>query len=208
MPYTSAYPRQFNSFVNFFNLQINGDLSVEDSALYTWFDTIFEMCYDEAESYCGQPLRAVAVDYQFYGSKTQRTMNQYTNWKFIPYYANTQITALLWRENEFKNYSSLAQNDYIFSVEPYGNYLILKNIYSGQFKASLTTGFTDANMPNSILQGITEMAGLIYKQSPQGGNWFGLSSISTGGSGQNVVNSLKTYILWHKYFQKYIIPTV
>jgi hypothetical protein len=208
MAFISAYPRQFKTFINFLNIEINGEPTVEDTALYEYFDTLFDVCYEEAEGYCGQPLRALSVNYQFYGSKLQKTLNKYTSWKFIPYSANTQLSSLSWRENEFATYSALSANNYIFSNEPYGNYIILKNNYDGQFKAVLTTGYTDANMPNTVLQGIAEMAALIYKQSAQGGNWFGLSSISTGGAGQSVNNSLKLDITWQKYFNKYIIPTV
>jgi len=208
MAYISAYPRQFKTFANFLNIEINGEPTVEDTALYEYFDTLFDVCYDEAEGYCSQPLRASNINYQFYGSKLQRTLNKYTCWKFIPYSANTQLSSLSWRENEFNTYSALNNTDYIFSNEPYGNYIILKNSYDGQFKAVLTTGFTDINMPNTVLQGIAEMAALIYKQSPNGGNWFGLSSINTGGTGQTISNSLKTDISWQKYFIKYVIPTV
>ena len=63
-------------------------------------------------------------------------------------------------------------------------------------------------MPYQILQGIAEMSALIYKQSPEGGNWFGLAYISSGGAGQTVSNSLKEKIDWQKNFNKYVIPTV
>jgi hypothetical protein len=115
---------------------------------------------------------------------------------------------LQWRENEFGTYAAYSGSNYAWNAEPYANYIIFRDKTNGQFRATLTTGYSDAAMPYTILQGIAEMAALCYKQSPQGGNWFGLNSVSTGGAGQNVSNSLKTDIGWHKYFAQFVIPTV
>jgi hypothetical protein len=115
---------------------------------------------------------------------------------------------LQWRENEFATYANYSATNYNYNQEPYANYIVFRDKSTGQFKATLSTGWTDTNMPYQILQGIAEMAGLIYKQSPNGGNWFGLGSISSGGAGQTVSNSLKEKIDWQKYFSKYVIPTV
>lgn len=208
MAYTSAYPRAFSALMTFLNLEVNGDPASEDTALYTWFDNLIDTCYAEAESYCGQPLRSGTIYYQFYASKAQKGLEANHSWKFIPYNAGTTLTALQWRDNEFGTYANYAAADYVWSAEPYANYITFRNKTSGQFKATLSTGFSDANMPYSILQGIAEMVALCYKQSPQGGNWFGLASVSTAGAGQNVSNSLKTDIGWHKYFGAYVIPTV
>lgn len=208
MPYTSAYPRQFSALMTFLNLEVNGDPSTEDTALYTWFDNLIDTCYEEAEGYCGQPLRAGSVEYQFYASKVQKGLAEACSWKLIPYNANTTLTALQWRDTEFGTYANFSASNYSWTAEPYANYIVFRDKTSGQFKASLSTGYSDAQMPYTVLQGIAEMVALVYKQSPQGGNWFGLSSVSTGGAGQNVSNSLKTDIDWHRYFSKFIIPTV
>ena len=208
MPYTSAYPKQFTAFMKFLNMETSGDPTAEEIALYSWFDDVFTTCYVEAESYCGQPLRTSTIQYQFLASKGQQGLDASHWWKFVPYNANTTLTALQWRENEFATYANYSGSDYVYSQEPYANYIVFRNTTTGQFKATLSTGWTDTNMPYQILQGIAEMAALIYKQSPQGGNWFGLSSISSGGAGQNVSNSLKEKIDWQKYFAKYVIPTV
>lgn len=72
----------------------------------------------------------------------------------------------------------------------------------------MTTGYTDATMPNTVLQGIAEMVALLFKQSPHGGNWFGLNSVSSGGAGQTVSQSLKMDIGWQRYFAAYYIPPV
>jgi hypothetical protein len=63
-------------------------------------------------------------------------------------------------------------------------------------------------MPYAILQGITEMVALTYKQSPDGGNWFGLSSVNSGGNGATVSQALKENIEWQKNFRKFVIPAV
>ena len=208
MPYTSANPRAFAALMTFLNLEVNGDPTTEDTALYTWFDELIKISYDEAEAYCGQPLRTGTVYYQFYASKAQRGLEANHSWKFIPYNAGTTLTALQWRENEFGTYANYDAGNFAWNAEPYANYIIFRDKTNGQFKATLSTGYTDANMPYTILQGIAEMSALCYKQSPQGGNWFGLNSVSTGGAGQNVSNSLKTDINWHKYFAQFVIPTV
>jgi hypothetical protein len=208
MPYTSAYPKQFIAFMKFLNMETTGDPTAEETALYTWFDDVFTTCYVEAESYCGQPLRTGTVYYQFYASKCQQGLEANHSWKFVPYNANTTLTVLQWRENEFATYANYSATNYNYNQEPYANYIVFRDKSTGQFKATLSTGWTDTNMPYQILQGIAEMAGLIYKQSPNGGNWFGLGSISSGGAGQTVSNSLKEKIDWQKYFAKYVIPTV
>jgi hypothetical protein len=189
-------------------METSGDPTAEETALYTWFDDVFTTCYVEAESYCGQPLRTGTIQYQFYASKCQQGLEANHSWKFVPYNANTTLTALQWRENEFATYANYSATNYNYNQEPYANYIVFRDKSTGQFKATLSTGWTDTNMPYQILQGIAEMAGLIYKQSPNGGNWFGLGSISSGGAGQTVSNSLKEKIDWQKYFAKYVIPTV
>jgi hypothetical protein len=208
MSYTSEYPRQFEYVFSFLNLEVNGDPTAEDIALYNWFDNMIEICYGEAENYCGQPLRNGVVDFRFDIQKTKKGFEENHCWKYIPYYAGTSLQSLQHRENEFASFQNVNANDYSWSSESYGHYIVIRNLTKGQVKATLSTGFTDANMPRSILQGIAEMVSLIYKQSPQGGNWFGLSSVSTGGAGQNVSSSLKTEIDWKKYFNAYVIPTV
>ena len=208
MPYTSANPRAFNALMTFLNLEVNGDPTSEDTALYTWLDNLIAISYDEAEGYCGQPLRSQSVEYAFYASKAQRSPESSHSWKYIPYKANTTLTAFQYRDNEFGTYATYSASNYAWNAEPYANYIVFREQARGQFKATLSTGYTDAQMPYTILQGIAEMSALCYKQSPQGGNWFGLQSVSTGGAGQNVSNSLKTDINWHKYFAPFVIPTV
>jgi len=44
MAYISAYPRQFKTFANFLNIEINGEPTVEDTALYEYFDTFGATC--------------------------------------------------------------------------------------------------------------------------------------------------------------------
>jgi len=208
MPYTSANPRAFTALMTFLNLEVNGDPTSEDTALYTWFDDLITTCYAEAEGYCGQPLRSGTIYYQFYASKAQRGLEANHSWKYIPYNANTALTALQWRENEFGTYANFDAANYAWNAEPYANYIVFREKTNGQFKATLSTGYSDATMPYTILQGIAEMVALAYKQSPQGGNWFGLNSVATGGAGQTVSQSLKTDIGWHKYFAQFVIPTV
>ena len=94
------------------------------------------------------------------------------------------------------------------SVDNGLNFVIFKNINSGQFRATLSTGWSDANLPNTVIQGIVEMASWIYKRSATGGNWFGLGSVSTGGAGQNVNSSILQDLKWQKYFDKYRIAVV
>ena len=208
MPYTSARPRQFNAIMNFLNLEVSGDPSVEDTALYSWVDSIIDVCYDEAENYCGQPLRSTSLDYSFLASKSRRAEDSNIYWKFVPYFANTSLTVLQYRENEFGTYTNVSAGNYTWSSESGMHFIVYRNIDKGQFKATLQTGFSDAQMPTVILQGIAEMVSLLFKQSPYGGNWFGLNSISTGGAGQSVNQSLKTEIAWQKYFALYYIPAV
>jgi len=208
MAYQSAYPRQFQYVLSFLNLEQNGDPSLEDVALYSWFDNMIDICYEEAESFVGQPLRSISLEYRYDAQKGVRGFEEEHSWKFIPYFANTQLTALQWRENEFASYANMSANDYSWSQEQYANFIVIRNRMKGQIKATLQTGFTDANMPRTILQGVAEMVALIYKQSPMGGNWFGLNSVSTGGAGQNVSSALKTEIDWKRYFGAYVIRTV
>lgn len=208
MPYASQYPRQFNAVMSFLNLAINGDPTEEDLSLYGWLDDIIEVCYEEAESYCGQPLRSTSSTYLFRAEKgiVSNELNHRT--KFIPYSANTSLTSLQWRENDFDNFSNVSNTLYIWKPESYGNYIVYRDKQKGEFRANLTTGFTDANMPYTILQGVAEMVALIYRISPVGGNWFGLNSVSSGGAGQTVNASLKEDIGWRRYFNLYYIPTV
>lgn len=208
MPYTSAYPRQFDTFIKFLNIELSGDPTIEETALYSYYDDLFETCYVEAAQYCGQPLQAGTVYYQFPASKGKQGLNALHWWKFIPYNANTTLTLVQYRDDEFGTYANVSNSNYNYNQESYGNYIVFRDKSSGQYKITLSTGWSDATMPYQIMQGIAEIAALIYKQSPVGGNWFGLSSISTGGAGQNVSNSLKEKIDWHKYFAKYVIPTV
>lgn len=208
MPYTSNYPRQFNSILSFLNIEISGDPTVEDTALYSWIDSMIDVCYDEAESYCGQPLRSTSRYFTFYASSARQAEDSDIYWKYVPYFADTSLTAFEHRDNEFDTYSAYSASNYTFSSEPSMHFIVFKGTNLGQFKATLATGYTDATMPNAILQGITEMVVLLYKQSPQGGNWFGLNSVSSGGAGQTVNQSLKLDIGWQKYFAAYYIPAV
>lgn len=208
MPFTSSYPRQFNAVMSFLNLAINGDPTEEDLSLYGWIDDIIEVCYEEAESYCGQPLRSSSISYSFNAEKgiTSYEFNHRT--KFIPYNVNTALSSLQWRENEFDTFSNVNNSLYIWKTESYGNYIVYRDKPRGEFKANLSTGFSDNNMPYTILQGVSEMVALIYRTSPIGGNWFGLNSVASGGAGQTVNASLKEDIGWRKYFGLYLIPTV
>jgi hypothetical protein len=52
------------------------------------------------------------------------------------------------------------------------------------------------------------MAVYLYKTTANGGNWFGLSSISTAGAGQNVNSNLLADVNWKKYFSKFKITVV
>lgn len=208
MPYVSQYPRQFTAFTKFLNLEVNGDPSTEETALYSWFDDLFTTCYLEAEQFCGQPLKQVSKTYQFYANAGRHGLESNHVWKYIPYYANTSVTALEWRENEFGTYAAFPVTDYAFQTEDFACYLIFRNKTNGQFRATLQTGYTDNTMPYAILQGIAEMAALIYKQSPDGGNWFGLSSVNSGGQGVTVSQALKENIEWQRHFRKFVIPAV
>lgn len=208
MPYTSATPRQFAAVMNFLNIEVNGDPSSEDTDLYSWIDTMIDTCYVEAEAYCGQPLRSISVEYQFYASKATRAEDSTIYWKYVPYSANTSLVNLQYRDNEFDTYTNFDSTKYRWSIEPHLNYIVFRDVARGQFKATLSTGFTDSTMPNTILQGISEMVALLYRQSPQGGNWFGLNSVVSGGAGQNVSQSLKNEIEWQKYFMLFYIPAV
>lgn len=208
MPYISTYPKQFASVMSFLNIEINGDPSAEEIALYSWIDSSIEVAYDEAESYCGQPLRSTSVQYMFNAKKALQAESTDIRWKFIPYYANTSLTNFEHRDNEFDSYSSVDAQKYSWSTEPSKHFIVFRGYDAGQFRVTLSTGYSDANMPKTILQGITEIVSLLYKQSAMGGNWFGLNSIVTGGAGQNVSQSLKTEIDWQKFFGIYYIPPV
>jgi hypothetical protein len=208
MPYTSQYPKQFNAVMSFLNLSTNGDPSEEDVALYQWLDSLIDTCYEEAESYCGQPLRSGAVNYVFNADKGQVGIEVNHRTKFIPYNANTSLVSVQWRPNEFTPYQNVAATEYAWNAESFGNYLAYRGQSTGQYRLQLNNGFTDATMPKTIMQGISEMVALIYRLSPVGGNWFGLNSIASGGAGQTVNASLKTDIGWQKYFGIYHIPTV
>lgn len=98
MPYVSTYPKQFASVMNFLNIEINGDPSAEETALYQWIDSAIEVCYDEAEAFCGQPLRSSSVQYMFYANKARRAEATDIYWKFIPYNAATTLTTLEHRD--------------------------------------------------------------------------------------------------------------
>lgn len=208
MPYVSQYPRQFTAFTKFLNLEVNGDPSTEETALYSWFDDLFSTCYLEAEQFSGQPLKQVNKTYQFYANASRHGLESNHAWKYIPYYANTTVTGLEWRDNEFGTYAAFPVVDYAFQTEDFACYLIFRNKTNGQFRAALQTGYTDNTMPYAILQGIAEMAALIYKQSPDGGNWFGLSSVNSGGQGVTVSQALKENIEWQRHFRKFVIPAV
>jgi len=171
MSYSTAYPRLQASFFQYNNLELSGDQSSEDAVLYEWFDDVFDICYAEAESYCGQPLRASSVNYVFTHSQARHGLESKHRWIYIPYTANTALN-------------------------------------SGMFRATLSTGYSDATMPNNVLQGITEMASWIYKNSATGGNWFGLNSVATGGAGQSINASISTDIKWQRHFEKFRIAAV
>jgi hypothetical protein len=208
MSYTTAYPRLQASFLKYCGLEYIADQSVEDAQFYSWLDDIFDVCFVEAEGYCSQPLRASVVNYTFLHEQAKKTQLNEHYWKYIPYSANTQLTSLQWRENDFAVYSTVLATNYAFSTDSGQNFVIYRNVNKGQFRAQLSTGYSDANTPNTILQGITEMAAWIYKHSVDGGNWFGLSSVSTGGAGQNVSSSILSEIKWQKYFAKYRLAVV
>ncbi len=87
--------------------------------------------------------------------------------------------------NEFATYANVNAQNYAFSTDNGLNFVIYRNINSGMFRATLSTGYSDSTMPNNVLQGITEMASWIYKNSATGGNWFGLNSVATGGAGRD-----------------------
>ena len=118
MPYTSANPRAFAALMTFLNLEVNGDPSTEDTALYTWFDELIKISYDEAEGYCGQPLRTGTVYYQFYASKAQRGLEANHSWKLIPYNAGTTLTTLQWRTNEFGTYANYDASNFACDMLP------------------------------------------------------------------------------------------
>jgi len=208
MSFNTAYPRVQSAFFQYLNMELNGDQSLEDADLYSWIDSIFDVCFDEAESYCGQPLRTSIALYNFTHLQARHGLESNHRWKYIPYTANTALTGFQWRENEFGTYSNVSANKYAFTTDNGINYIIYRDINSGQFKATLSTGWSDANLPNTIIQGIVEMAAWIYKHSANGGNWFGLSSISTGGAGQNVNTSILSQLDWQKYFVKYRLAVV
>ena len=208
MSYSTAYPRLQSLFFQFNNLELSGDQSYEDAVLYEYFDDIFDICFVEAESYCGQPLRSSVVNYVYTHSQARHGLESEHRWKYLPYAANTALTALQWKTDEFGNYANVSANNYVFNSDNGMNFVIFRNINSGIFRATLSTGYSDATMPSNILQGITEMASWIYKNSAAGGNWFGLGSVSTGGAGQNLNASINTDYKWQRHFEKFRIATV
>ncbi|MFM8759086.1 MAG: hypothetical protein ACKODS_06010 [Methylophilaceae bacterium] len=208
MSFTTAYPRVQSALFKFLNMEMSGDQTAEDAALYSWLDQVFEVCFAEAGSYCGQPLQASSVNYVFSYSEARKGLENNHRWKYIPFNANTSLTGLQWRENEFSSFAAVNVQKYLFTTDNGINYLVFRDITEGQFKATLSTGWSDANLPTAVIQGIVEMTAWIYKNSATGGNWFGLTSISTGGAGQNVNSSLLTKLEWQKYFSKYRIPAV
>ena len=208
MSYNTAYPLIQSAFFKYLNLELSGDQSAEDADLYAWLDDMIDVCFAEAESYCGQPLRTSVINYQFTHSQARHGLESDHRWKYIPYNANTALTGLQWREHEFAAFSNVNANNYAFTTDNGMNFIIYRNINNGQFKATISTGYADANTPLTIVQGIVEMLAWIYKHSTIGGNWFGLTNVSTGGAGQNVSQTLVTNIEWKKYFDKYRIAVV
>ena len=208
MSFITAYPLIQSAFFKYLNMELSGDQSAEDAELYAWLDDMIDVCFAEAESYCGQPLRTSVVNYQFTHSQARHGLESDHRWKYIPYSANTALTGFQWRENEFAAWSNVSAGNYAFTTDNGMNFVIYRNINNGQFKATISTGFTDANSPKTIIQGIVEMLVWIYKHSANGGNWFGLTSVATSGAGQNVSQSLVTNLDWQKYFAKYRIAVV
>jgi hypothetical protein len=189
-------------------MEISGDQTVEDAALYSWLDTVFEVCFEEAENYCGQPLIATSLNYHFTYVESREGLEKSHRWKYIPYNANTAVTGLSWRNNQFDSYAAVSNTKFVYTADNGINYLIFKEYTSGEFRLALSTGWSDANLPNTVIQGIVEMAAWIYKHSANGGNWFGLTSVSTGGAGQNVNTNLLQNLEWQKYFKKYRVAVV
>jgi hypothetical protein len=208
MAYNTVYPTLQKSFFAFLNLQKAGEQTAEDAALYEYIDNLFTVCFAMADEYCAQPLQSTVVTYEFGVSNARSGFESLHKWKYIPYTNNVVLNSFSWRANEFDVYTSMDANDYKFTNDDGSNYIIIRNKEQGQFKAVINVGWTEANMPLSIVQGITEMAVHIYKTTANGGNWFGLSSISTAGAGQNVNNNLLSTIDWKKYFSKYKIKVV
>lgn len=208
MSFTTAYPRVQAAFFKYLNIEKSGDQTFEDAELYSWIDEIFDVCFVEAECYCGQPLKASSNTYVFTHLQARHGLENNHRWKYIPFTANTSLTALQWKEDEFSTYANVNANQYTFTNDNGVNYIVYRDISSGIFKATLSTGWNDASMPLTVIQGIVEMAAWIYKHSANGGNWFGLASVSTGGAGQNVNASILTQLDWHKYFAKYKLAVV
>lgn len=208
MSFNTAYPKVQKAFFQYMNMELAGDQTAEDAVLYEWIDELIDECFAEAESYCGQPLRTSVSTYTFTHLQARHGLKSEHRWKYIPMNANTSLNGLQWREDEFSTYANLPVQNYQFSTDNGHNFIIYRNVNSGQFRATLSTGFTDEFMPYSIVQGIVEMVAWKYKHSSNGGNWFGLSSISTGGAGAQTSSAIVSEIDWKKYFAKYQIATV
>lgn len=208
MAYSSVYPRLQNSFFSFLNIQKSGEQTLEESELYEYIDNIFTVCFAEVEAYCNQPLQSTVVTYEFTALNARSGYESLHRWKYIPYTNNVVLNSFSWRSNEFDTYTAMDVNDYKFTSDEGSNFIIIRNKEQGQFKAVMNVGYSEQNMPLIVIQGITEMAVHIYKMTAQGGNWFGLSSVSTAGSGQNVNNNLLDSINWQKYFNKYKLRAV
>lgn len=208
MSYNTAYPLIQSAFFKYLNMELSGDQSAEDAELYAWLDDMIDVCFGEAEDYCGQPLRTSVVNYQFAHSQARHGLESSHRWKYIPYNANTALVSLQWRENEFGAWSNVGANNYQFSSDNGLNFVIYRNINNGQFKAQISTGYADANMPLSVIQCIVELLAWIYKNSANGANWFGLASVSTGGAGAQTSAAIFREWDWKKYLGKYRIATV
>jgi hypothetical protein len=208
MAYNTVYPTLQKSFFAFLNLQKAGEQTAEDAALYEYIDNLFTVCFAMATDYCSQPLQSTVVTYEFSVANARSGFESLHKWKYIPYSNNVALSSFSWRANEFDTYTSMDINDYKFTNDDGSNFIIIRNKEQGQFKAVINVGWTEQNTPLSIVQGITEMAVYMYKTTANGSNWFGLSSISTAGAGQNVNNNLLADVNWKKYFSKFKITVV
>ena len=167
------------------------------------------------ESYCDQPIVQIgktetSLLRESIGYDNDTQQNIYNDNVLFTYSVPTSVTKIEYTIPFENSYTELATTEYEVYYDGWTLKIWFRNGYSTTYtwKVSLAVGYDANSIPEDIQQVAIEMVAMKFKESVQGENILGKSTVSDSQSGATANTNYKNmWIEWKKVLDHYKKPS-
>lgn len=200
MSYTSTYPKTFERFLRFKNIEENTPESADETRLYGTFDIWIAGAFEAITEYCNQTIQSTTgkvYTFDFANLTNESTGNDY----YLLPVLNVPITisSIGYKKTVFDSITAISSADYsLVAVD--GLQRVYFQTWSGYDTGYITAnvGYTDTNMPEWIHQVAVELTAEIYAESGLGDSRLGVSQKAENFNGISGTNAYYNLTERHK----------